>query len=162
MKKILLLTVAVILLCVVSCGFAEERIYASPYGRSIPILDLETGITTNQSFIVLKPYVSCTPSYQTMYIDGSYYSVCTSATYGTNDCVFGPIGLFSTVDLNGITTEYNPAAYWLKVQAVPYYVTFRYYARGSKDASGNYTFGGSNEGSGTSYGTKYYYKHLIQ
>jgi hypothetical protein len=157
MKKFTALLLSVMLLCLFSCGLAESRI-PTAYNKTISVYDLETGAFFNQQFNAITSYMKYTPNATTMYIDGLYYNVYTSATYIDNGCTFGPIGFFAAIAIEGLTAQYYPNDYKLKVTATPYNVQFDYYNNASRDASGNYTFGGSARGTGTSSGIKFHYK----
>ncbi len=160
MKKLIMLLISVSFLCLFSNGSAESRIDTA-YNKTISVYDLETGAFFNQQFNAITSYMKYNPNATTMYINGSYYNVYTSATYIDNDCFFGTIGFFASVEIAGLSSQYYPTDYKLKVTATPYAVQFDYYNHASRDASGNYSFGGSTRGTGISSGSKFHYKSLI-
>lgn len=161
MRKITKLIILVLVLtCIATCSMAERMSWT--YQKTIPVYDVNTGRTTNETFTAVVAFMSYNLSSTTMTIDGARYKVYTSASYVTNDLNFGPLSTFGSVNQEGLTTYYNPSEYSLKVTAVPFQIDYTYYTRGTRDANGNISFGGNASDTKTPSGSRIHTKQLIQ
>ena len=117
------------------------------------------GITMNESRWVLTTYVSYNISYgKTVTISGKKYKVPTSASYKNTTKTHGDLAKSSSIGSGDTNYQYNSSNYNLKVWSKSFSVSYTYYTRGSCSC-GNYQYGGSANGSGTSGGSGKYNTH---
>ena len=149
-KKIVVSLLLVLLVCSVVGSHAEQL--SSVFRKTIPIYDLDMGVTRNESRWIMTGNVMYSINYkQPFTINGKKYKVPKSADYDgmpytKGDLLISTSG-HSSISFNG--GDFRPSEYKLIVSCSSYSVYYTCRTRGSCHL-GKYEYAGSESGSQTS------------